>query len=344
MPGLGKGGKRRGWDWSSINPLHRKAKVRRAAKLLRKLPTVGELAEAAQTTDNLFGIGISFGPIIGMAQDFMTGTVRHIAGQRVTIDMPECPVDVYSSHILSGMKAASRIWFGGQEFDDELHRDSIFAFCVGQVHLNMKGVNYRTTYDCVSDWTKVEREAPAPTRLDTRLMLEDEGFNIEQHRGFPPTGNRWVGYEEDAEASVEAFSRNFTPWALRNSKNYGGFIASQFMSKHAEYFGSFAEGRDNFETSLSDEAMVAMHSLRRNFIPKPATSNAQLKEYCNMCVRYKADTGTLPERRRAKWFGSQVGIEWQDQLPVKFEGIAREIWGDIDEELEAGGYRGSYDW
>lgn len=344
MPGMGRGGKRRGWDWVSMNPFHAKAKVRRAEKLLKKLPTVGELAEGLQTTDNLFGIGISFGAILGMGQDLVTGAVRQMAGQEVRIDLPDVPLDINTNHFIRGMKAASRIWFGGQEFDDELHRDSIFAYCVGQVHLNMVGVNYQTAYDSVSDFRQVEHEAPAPWRIDTRLMLEDEGINIEQHRGFPPSGRRWVGYEEEAEDAFTGFANNFTPWAARNSKDYGGFIASQFMAYHGQHFLERSEGRDNVERSMTDESMVMMHSLRRNFVPHFQTPTPALKRYCNRCVAYKQNTGILPPRRTAKWFGEQEGITWENRLPRTFMGEAREAYPDLYEEHKAGHFRSDVLW
>lgn len=51
------------------NPFHAKAAARRTLKLQRKMPTFGEVLEILQTTDQLFGVGISLGGLMGMVWD-----------------------------------------------------------------------------------------------------------------------------------------------------------------------------------------------------------------------------------------------------------------------------------
>lgn len=51
------------------NPFHAKAKARRTLKLQRTVPTFGEFLEILQTTDQLFGVGLSLGGLMGMVWD-----------------------------------------------------------------------------------------------------------------------------------------------------------------------------------------------------------------------------------------------------------------------------------
>jgi hypothetical protein len=56
-------------DMAEKNPFHAKAKARRTLKLQRTMPTFGEFLEIAQTTDQLFGVGLCLGGLVGMVTD-----------------------------------------------------------------------------------------------------------------------------------------------------------------------------------------------------------------------------------------------------------------------------------
>ena len=64
-----KGGKRNLEALAERNPFHAKAKAARAAKLKRAMPSFGEYLEILQTTDQLFGVGLCLGGLMGMVQD-----------------------------------------------------------------------------------------------------------------------------------------------------------------------------------------------------------------------------------------------------------------------------------
>ena len=51
------------------NPFHAKAAARRTLKLDRAIPTFGEILEVLQTTDQLFGVGLCLGGLMGMITD-----------------------------------------------------------------------------------------------------------------------------------------------------------------------------------------------------------------------------------------------------------------------------------
>jgi hypothetical protein len=66
-----KGSKRELESAAERNPFHKKAKVRRAMKLKRTWPSIGEALEIAQTCDQLFGYGLCLGGILGMLTDII---------------------------------------------------------------------------------------------------------------------------------------------------------------------------------------------------------------------------------------------------------------------------------
>jgi hypothetical protein len=71
----------------------RQAKVAKTERMLKAGKWQGKLIETAQTTDNIFGTGISLGALMNLPVDFVSGFVRTVALQKVdmkfpTIDIP----------------------------------------------------------------------------------------------------------------------------------------------------------------------------------------------------------------------------------------------------------------
>ena len=54
-------------------PFTKKWKAQALRRLTRRIPTYGELVQVLQTTDQLFGVGISLGPILGFIMDILFG-------------------------------------------------------------------------------------------------------------------------------------------------------------------------------------------------------------------------------------------------------------------------------
>jgi len=64
-------------DLANKNPFHRKAALARARKLRQKWASVGEILEILQTTDQLFGVGLCLGGIVGAATDIISYTDKY---------------------------------------------------------------------------------------------------------------------------------------------------------------------------------------------------------------------------------------------------------------------------
>jgi len=74
------------WTMAKMNPFGRQARAARKLKALGKLPGIGNLIEVAQTTDNLFGVGLSIGALYGMALEAVFASSGGFVGQSTTIN------------------------------------------------------------------------------------------------------------------------------------------------------------------------------------------------------------------------------------------------------------------
>jgi hypothetical protein len=85
-----KGGKRKIEGLAEKNPFHAKAAANRAFKLKRAVPTVGEILEILQTTDQLFGVGLCLGGLMGIVTD-MSSKVMSYSASELYDSMPKTP-------------------------------------------------------------------------------------------------------------------------------------------------------------------------------------------------------------------------------------------------------------
>jgi len=80
-------------DLANKNPFHRKAAIRRAMKMRRSWATLGETLEILQTTDQLFGVGLCLGGIVGSCVDIIALTARYFPKDPAgyVVSTPELP-------------------------------------------------------------------------------------------------------------------------------------------------------------------------------------------------------------------------------------------------------------
>jgi len=59
------------------------------------LPSFSEAIQMLQTTDQIYGIGVSLGPLMGLAYDLISGGVRWLKGEKVVFRNPPSDIEVY---------------------------------------------------------------------------------------------------------------------------------------------------------------------------------------------------------------------------------------------------------
>lgn len=75
--------KRETWRAHNLNPFSRQAVTRRALRSAGRLPNLSNLLEVAQTTDQLFGVGVSLGGLVGLLNGLSFGLYEHAQGRTV---------------------------------------------------------------------------------------------------------------------------------------------------------------------------------------------------------------------------------------------------------------------
>jgi len=173
------------------NPKSKLQKVKDAMRLKKIWPSQGRIIEALQVSDNIFGVGVCLGPIVGFGIEAVTGPMRRITGARVEVKVP-WPI---LSHFTMKAQRQARsqlayIGAGLQTDDDEVMAMAFGNYLSRQELLTMaSGWN---AIDNVDDLGTVEIHAPIPENILTIEVLEEAGINIDDVVGWPHNDEKWL--------------------------------------------------------------------------------------------------------------------------------------------------------
>ena len=167
------------WTMARLNPFGREARLRRALAALGRLPTIGNLIEVLQTTDNLFGVGISIGALYGMVLEALFATTGGGGTIRTTINtgfmthgvgtgtanrfaaLPQGHREVLEQ-AAKVMVGATAIATQGDAFPDHVHLNHMVAL-LGAVALASEFLNHPDTKDWLP--AALAQRFPAPTQV-----------------------------------------------------------------------------------------------------------------------------------------------------------------------------------
>ncbi len=106
---MGRALKLRAGGLARLNPFGRHARVSRSRSVREWKPSIYNLMEVFQTTDALFGVGVSFGGLVGLLQDSAFGVEQKLRGQDVRVSTDRVADSfhrIYSGRLAREGKAA----------------------------------------------------------------------------------------------------------------------------------------------------------------------------------------------------------------------------------------------
>lgn len=212
-------GKRSFRKYGEMNPFSKKAKSRRARKLRRLTPSKGEIIEALQVTDSMFGIGLCLGPIMGLAWSIPAGAVRSIRGEKVTWFREPPPMHEYEKTAFKTLHAAPIAAHLNPILTDEEHVGMYWAlFSAAQV-----AQAYNNEFDILDNTPTLDGlqvQAPYPELPTTLHVLRETGWNGRDGIGWPGIDRRWIEPEKLWDVNQEPGSNIFMHFSIRNRANY----------------------------------------------------------------------------------------------------------------------------
>jgi hypothetical protein len=276
-------GKRVGNQATELNPFSKSAKIKRAAKLMRAYPSIGNLIEVAQTTDNVFGIGLCLGPIVGLIQDIAIGSVRSLFGQKVKVKMmgPHTSPALYTAATVP--KATTLIFASGYKPDDELLLQLTLAHYLSlqELHGNNEGWN---ALDAVEDIKTSQISVPVPSNLLSLEVMEEEGHAKENFGGWPHSNKQWA-IMDDIVNTYSVPGNDFLSRTMEAHKHdWLGHVVGSLLTQSHQYAMANLEGDHNLNINYTEQSKFLDMMMKAGKYPDPDQPPAKIKELEDLIV------------------------------------------------------------
>jgi len=280
-------------DPASTNPFCKKARVKRAQKLKSIKPTKGEIIEGLQTTNSMFGIGLSLGPIVGAVLEAFAGPYRVLTGKKCTVKWPIPKLHPYEGHAMKAYEASQQLNTGHQELSEEDHT---------RVHL-VTNMATQVLYPYFKEWhpldqidgiENMEITAPRPTSPSTLLILEEAGLDPRKNIGFLHADREHVSVSELIDIGDDLAPASFLKYAENTKHSYNGLLGGQCVTDIVQNSLSLLEGEDQVELDIHPVMKAGFKILDNGFMFAEGTTSNQLQSFAQYVMDYDARGIEIP--------------------------------------------------
>lgn len=258
---LGKGGMpgivaKRAWQKkTNIDPWSKKGRIAYAKHLVKTFPKKAILIQALQTTEEVFGVGLSLGPIVGLFIDTIAGPVRRIFGDKVTVSLPIPTYDEFCQAAQYNARTTAAYFYPGVQTSDEEVLTMMFAHWHSQMAL-YSGTRDRPGWENYNNLDDIELAMPKPTNILTLEVIEEEGINVDDICGWPHSGKRWAPATEIVEEYDKPCKDYFNEYLGMHDKDWIGYIFKTLACDAHHYTLAAAEGSDQVVEDWSVNSRV----------------------------------------------------------------------------------------
>ena len=334
LPVVGRAKKRRGWDFFGDNPFNRTSRIKRAMKAVKKLPGIGDLLEVAQTTDNIFGIGISLGPIVGYAQDIITGAVRTIKGEKVSWKHALPKPYLHEEIALRAQKAATVAAQVNPWIDDEDRQRIIIAWFFSNQVLSGYYGNL-SPWDPIEPLHELEFQAPRPYNPDTIYILEEYGYDPFETATWPATETEWERGDVIIMSSIPEAITVVRDYLVKHYYDLEGYCLSQIVHQSGMLNNEILNRDDEVLIGLTNAAHHVMRILNAGLNLKPGQDPKVLQAWWDEALRIADDRDAALTYKELRRLGREYGVKIRPEAPTEITPELAELIPDWEETVEA---------
>lgn len=234
-----------------LNPLSKKAKLSRLNKLKRLKLSKGEIIEGLQTTDNMFGVGVSLGPIMGLLYDIPFGFYRAFQGRKVTVKGLPSPFYWADRAVNRMFRGAAQLWYGEPQFTDKELGQSMVAFNYA-TQWQKAYAQDKSPLDFIDDPSGIELPIHGPVYPSTVDVIESEVGLMDNYLGWPATGTQWMSSNEMIDNHTDRVIENIKGWEERNKHDMEGSVSIQ---------NAVESGMNSVAILEGDDALIWQHEV-----------------------------------------------------------------------------------
>jgi len=284
-------GKKGGEELARGSPKNWKMKLKDRVRSKGRLPTKADWIQGLQTTDQVFGFGISLGPIVGLMQDIVFGTVRTTLKKPPKIKLPVPDLHHWYKAAQKVVKSAG-VMFGFPHLtDDEDVLLSITAVELAFGHLFEITKEWHPL-DMIEDVKDLEVKAPEPWHTLTKEVLTEGPVPWQSVIGWPGTNTLWANVVELADRCQPVAADNLNRFQERNKHSWAGYVGGVTAIEASAYFLACMENEMDVSWDHSIALKVATTMLKYGCSLDPNQPYEKFElfaAYMDDCERYRCN-------------------------------------------------------
>lgn len=301
-------GKREVQDHGKASPKKNKWRHKISKKLKKWHPTKGDLIQGLQTTDQMAGMGICLGPVMGFALDVFFGTVRSTTGKAPNLNLPIKALNYQDYVADSTVKSQAAAWGYEHHTDYQENLISLAAFQLAVQHLAPTQQDWNPL-EQVQDLDDMMIQAPVPTNILTLEVIEEAGKRLEEVCAWPQTGSLWSPLMEVVDLADKVAQINLNAQVEANRHDWTGYVSGLIMNQAAGYSLGCLEGLEGVETDTFPSLKIAQKMVHFSTALSP-TQEIEKFHLFSQFMQKCDDEDTNPEMREIREFcNGSAGIE-----------------------------------
>lgn len=266
MPG--KTAKRNWQKKTGIDPWSKKGRIKYAEDLIKTFPKKAILIQALQTTQEVFGVGLSLGPIVGLFVDIVSGPIRRLYGARVEVKLPIPTYDEFCQAAQRNARTASSYFYPGVQTSDEEVLTMMMAHWHSMMALH-SGTENIAGWDNFNNLDELELRMPRPSNPLTLEVIEEEGIDVDSVVGWPHNSKPWAMATDIAEEYDAPCKAYFDEYMAMHDKDWIGYIFKSLACDAHFYTMAAAEGEGQVSYDYTATSKACSILLENRLIPDP---------------------------------------------------------------------------
>lgn len=302
----GKLAKRAYHKKTGIDPWTKKGRIKYAKHLLKQFSPQAAVLQGLQTTQEIFGVGISLGPLVGFAIDAVATPIRMLFGEKVSVKMPFPSLDELKAMAHRYLRNVPIYpYYGLQTADSE-----VLTFMTATWISNM--VLWSETDDR-QDWAnvpnihQVEINPTPPTNPLTLEVIAEEGFDVQDVINWPHNGKPWAPMQDIVNEYAAPAQDFFYDYMRLHDKDWIGYMFKSLACDSTFYTLACAEGEAQVEYDYTAASKAASILLENHLYPDPDQPVAMVQKLADRLDLWEADS-TKPTLRAMVDFCHQEDI------------------------------------
>lgn len=272
---LGKSPKRAVQRYTENNPFTKKGRVGQAKKMKHWKPGSADIIQGLQTTDQIFGFGVSLGALVGLPFSLASGAARAIKGEKVSLKFAPWDWKHWQKVGMKMVNSMPALWGYPHSTDDMELVHSLAAYVLSQQALIKVYQNWNPL-DAVKDLDVIEVEAPRAWHPLTKEVIQEGGMTLEDGIGWPSLDAQYASLSQLHDSMQPVAIDNMTAHIARLRQSWYGWVSSENVCNGSLYALALLEGEKYVEFDYTCAQKLTTRLLETNQTLDPLAPYAQL--------------------------------------------------------------------